>query len=71
MNTKTETIQKFLTALHVDSVKDVKYVGKKINGVCVCGQPITYCYEFKNIRNNMQCVVGERCLKYVLEYIRI
>ena len=71
MDTRTETIAKFLTALKVDSVKDVKYIGKTLNGICVCGQPIINCYKFINLRNHRQCVVGKKCLKYVLEYINI
>ena len=71
MNSRNETIEKFLTALKVDSVKDIKYLGKNLNGTCVCGQPIKHCYKFFNVKNKKECFVGKNCLKYVLEYIKI
>ena len=70
MNSKNETVSKFLSALKVDLIKDVKYVGKEIkNSKCVCGQPIQYCYYFKNIKNNLECTVGKNCLNYVANYL--
>lgn len=71
MNSFEETITKFLSALKVDSVYDVRYVGKNYRGICVCGQPIEYGYKFKNIRNGLECIAGKTCAKYIFEYINI
>lgn len=71
MNSYTETISKFLSTLKVDSVYDVRYVGKTFRGKCVCGQPIQYGYKFINVRNGLECVVGKRCLKYIYRLEKI
>lgn len=70
MDGYSETVSKFLDALCVDLVKDIKYVDKNYRGVCVCGQPIVHGYKFINTRNHKECLVGKRCLEYVFDYIR-
>jgi len=69
MESREETVGKFLETLNVDTVKDVKYVGKYYCGTCVCGQPIRYGYKFVNKRNKKECILGKKCKQYVLEYI--
>ena len=70
MNSYQETVSKFLSALEVDLIKDVKYVERTTqNGTCICGQPIKYCYRFKNIKNNLSCIVGKNCLQYIAKYL--
>ncbi len=72
MNSKVETIAKLSSALKVDSVKDVKYIGKYYYpSKCVCGQPIKWVYVFANRRNGLQCAVGKECLPYIFDYIKI
>lgn len=54
-----ETISKFLEALNVDSIKDVRYQGKIFTYQrCICGQRIQTCYVFRNqkTRNNASLV---------------
>lgn len=70
MGSYEETVGKFLDVLHVDTVKNVKYVGKYYSGTCVCGQPIKYGYKFVNKCNLNECIVGKRCLNYVFNYIK-
>jgi len=42
MNSRDETLEKFLSALKVDTIKEVKYINKDaFGGFCVCGQRIT------------------------------
>ena len=42
-----ETVSKFLSALMVDSIHDVKYDGKRFGRqYCVCGQAIELGYFF-------------------------
>ena len=69
MNSKYETISKFLSELKVDTIKEIQYVGKYYSGKCVCGQPILYGYKFKNNRNNRSCLVGKNCLPYIADYL--
>lgn len=70
MNNYGETVSKFLSSLHVDTVKEVRYVGKVIGDYyCVCGQPIKYGYTFTNTRNGRTCTIGKRCLSYVADYL--
>ena len=70
MNSKEETITKFLGALHVDTIAEVKCI-EKVRGRfwCVCGQPIKNGYLFTNKRNHLQCVVGKNCLPYIAWYL--
>ena len=71
MESYKETVGKFLYALNVDTVTDIKYIGKYYRGTCICGQPIEYGHKFVNKRNKNECIVGKRCIKYVFDYITI
>ena len=65
-----ETIEKFLGALNVDLIRDVRYQGKCYGGYhCVCGQRIKNGYMFKNKKNNKGCIVGKKCLQHVAYYL--
>ena len=65
-----ETISKFLEALNVDSIRDVRYQGKKFTYQrCICGQRIQTCYVFRNRKNKKQCFVGKKCLEYIAYYL--
>ena len=70
MNSREESILKFLERLNVDSIQDVKYK-RNIRGQyrCVCGQPIKNAYVFINKRNNLNCVIGKNCLKHIAWYL--
>ena len=70
MNSKDESILKFLERLNVDSIRDVRYK-RKIYGrhQCVCGQPIKIAYVFTNKRNNLECTVGKNCLNHIAWYL--
>ena len=71
MNHFEETIVKFLDALNVDLIRDVRYQGRCYGGYhCVCGQSIKRGYMFKNIRTKNKCIIGKDCLQYVAEYLR-
>ena len=66
-----ETIVKFLDALNVNLVRDVRYQGRCYGGYyCVCGQRVKKGYRFKNEKNGKECVVGKNCLQYVAEYLK-
>ena len=69
--TKSQIIVgKFLDTLKVDSIKDVKYVGKFFSYQrCVCGQPIKTAYKFTNMKNGLSCTVGKICLPYIISYL--
>ena len=70
MNSKEETITKFLEALNIDTIGDVKYDEKLCGRLrCVCGQPIKNGYLFTNKRNHLQCVVGKNCLPHITWYL--
>ena len=65
-----ETIAKFLNALNVDLIGDIRYQGRCYGGYhCVCGQKIKKGYIFKNEKNNKDCVVGKKCLQYIADYL--
>ena len=65
-----ETIVKFLDALNVDLIGDVHYQGKCYGGYhCVCGQRIKKGYIFENKKNYKVCIVGEKCLQYIADYL--
>lgn len=65
-----ETISKFLEALNVDSIKDVRYQGKIFTYQrCICGQRIQTCYIFRNQKNKKQCFAGKKCLKHIAYYL--
>jgi hypothetical protein len=70
MDNKTEAITKFLGALRIDLIRDVKYNGR-VEGPhrCVCGQPIQRGYHFINTQNHLECVVGKNCLNYIAWYL--
>ena len=66
-----ETIIKFLAALKVDLIQDVRYQGRCYGDYyCVCGQRIKRGYMFKNEKNSNDCIVGKNCLHYVAEYLK-
>jgi len=70
MNSRDETILKFLKALSVDTVEEVEYISKdELEGHCVCGQQIKYRYEFRNKRTRLTCFVGKNCLPYITDYL--
>jgi len=70
MDSYKKTTEKFLTALNVDSIKDVKYLCKDaLGGTCVCGQPLIRKYKFLNVKNGLSCCVGKECMEYVTEYL--
>ena len=70
MNSKDETILKFLKKLNVDSIQDVKYLGKVYGQHrCVCGQPIKTSYIFINKRNNLKCMLGKNCINHIAWYL--
>ena len=70
MDNYQETILKFLNALKVDLIKDVKYKGKFLESHrCVCGQPIKTSYLFTNTKNGLSCHVGKSCLKHIALYL--
>lgn len=65
-----ETITKFLDALNVDLIGDVRYQGRCYGTYhCVCGQRIKRGYMFINEKNNKDCIVGRKCLQHVAEYL--
>lgn len=70
MNHYDETIRKFLSSLNVDSVNDIKYVGKLTKKqFCICGQAIKYGYVFANTKNSYRCVIGKKCLTFIANYL--
>ena len=65
-----ETIAKFLDALNVDLIEDIRYQGRCYGTYhCVCGQRIKRGYMFRNEKNNKDCIVGRKCLQHVVEYL--
>ncbi len=71
MNSFNGTIAKFLSVLNVDTVYDIECIGTNYCGKCICGQPIKYGYKVKNVRNELECIVGKTCSKYILKHIHL
>ena len=70
MSCREETISKFLDSLNIDSINDVRYIKKCFGSqYCICGQKIKNGYLFFNIKNQLQCIVGVRCLSHIADYL--
>ena len=64
-------ISKFLSALEVDSVKDISFFSGDQQGICICGRSIVHGVLCVNRANNLTCLVGNTCLRYVKDYCNL